>query len=783
MKKFTKPGITFFIILLALTQVNAQSLKKAMKAGKTQLKEYKYEAAIESFNEALKYDSIFVEAYVSRGLAYEKSNKLQEAAQDYSRASDLNPRVPKYAYDAGRIYYILGKNVDAIHFLNHSITLNKAYLDAYLIKVNCLVTLKNYSEALSTCDQALLIKKTALNYFNHGMVSEMLNNDKVAENDYRKSIQIDKMFKQSYVGLANVLSRQNKTDEALKFCNQIILYYPSYSEAYITRSAINYKKSDITNALSDISKAIDIDPQNDRLYFTRGNYYNEIKQFQNAITDYTKVISINNNDYMAFYNRAMLYEEIKNSVEAASDYNKFLKLVENSPALAEMISKAKQKVYDLSSETVKPEIILNSPTVNGEGSIEVALNAKIINLDGTILDLSKLEYIKINDKEFTYDKTLNKVPFTQEISIADADKVTIVASDIYHNVATTTYKIVRTEIDPPVIDVITPYTSDYNEIFLESETPTVFIEGKIADESLIKYVSVDGVEAKFFTDKNNPNFSATIDITGKENIKIKAVDIYGNTTEKSYKLNRETARILSENPMGKTWVIFIDNSNYESFASLEGPAKDITTMRAAFSKYDIHNIIEKKNMTKLQMEKFFSIELRDLVKNQKVNSLLVWYAGHGKFVNETGYWIPIDAKRDDEFTYFNVNSLKASMQSYTNYVTHVLVVTDACESGPSFYAAMRGAKKRECGDYTPTKFKSSQVFSSAGSELAADNSPFTKTFAKSLDYNTNSCIAIDNIVISVTESIGQGTKQSPKFGKIQGLDDEDGTFFFMKKTQ
>jgi hypothetical protein len=113
----------------------------------------------------------------------------------------------------------------------------------------------------------------------------------------------------------------------------------------------------------------------------------------------------------------------------------------------------------------------------------------------------------------------------------------------------------------------------------------------------------------------------------------------------------------------------------------------------------------------------------------------------------------------------------------------VLVVTDACESGPSFYAAMRGAKKRECGDYQATKFKSSQVFSSSGYELASENSPFTKTFARSLDYNTNSCIAIDNIVISVTETVGQASKSAPKFGKIPGLQDDDGTFFFMKKYQ
>jgi hypothetical protein len=115
------------------------------------------------------------------------------------------------------------------------------------------------------------------------------------------------------------------------------------------------------------------------------------------------------------------------------------------------------------------------------------------------------------------------------------------------------------------------------------------------------------------------------------------------------------------------------------------------------------------------MERFFSIELRDLVRSNRVNSILIWYAGHGKYIHETGYWIPVDAKRDDEFTYFNINALKASLQSYSNYVTHTLVITDACESGPSFYQAMRSTpKERNCNDWQATKFKSSQVFASAG---------------------------------------------------------------------
>jgi len=276
MKSLIKSGITLFAILIVFIQVDAQSPKKAMKAGKAQLKEYKYDGAIQSFTEAIGINPKLVDAYVLRGQAYEKSNKLQEAADDYSKASDLSPKNPKLCYDAGRLFYILGKNMDAIHMLNQAITINKGYLEAYLVKVNCLVMLKNYSEALSTCDQALLLRKTALNYFNHGMVSEKLNNDKIAETDYRKSIQIDKKFQQSYVGLANVLSRQNKNDEALKYCNQIILLYPSYTDAFTTRASINYKKSDLTNALTDISKAVDLDPQNDRLYFIRAGYNYEL---------------------------------------------------------------------------------------------------------------------------------------------------------------------------------------------------------------------------------------------------------------------------------------------------------------------------------------------------------------------------------------------------------------------------------------------------------------------------------------------------------------------------
>lgn len=239
---------------------------------------------------------------------------------------------------------------------------------------------------------------------------------------------------------------------------------------------------------------------------------------------------------------------------------------------------------------------------------------------------------------------------------------------------------------------------------------------------------------------------------------------------------------VNNSVMGKTWIIFIENSKYETFASLDGPTQDVVLMKAALMNYKIDKIIHKKDLTKKQMEDFISYELKDQIIANKVNSVLFWYAGHGKFIYETGYWVPVDARRDDESTYFNTAFLKKSLQSYQNELTHILVITDACESGPTFYQAMRATNEiKNCSDLQASQSKSSQVFSSSGYDLAIDESQFTRAFANSLTKNSTTCIPIEAIVAEVTSAVVRNNQQKPKFGKIEGLKDEDGTFFFISK--
>ena len=73
------------------------------------------------------------------------------------------------------------------------------------------------------------------------------------------------------------------------------------------------------------------------------------------------------------------------------------------------------------------------------------------------------------------------------------------------------------------------------------------------------------------------------------------------------------------------------------------------------------------------------------------------------------------------------------------------------------------------------------MLSSAGYELAIDNSQFTKTFANMLRNNPDACLPIEEIVKSVKSAVTKNNQQTPKFGTISGLGDENGTFFFIKK--
>jgi tetratricopeptide (TPR) repeat protein len=778
-----KKRVFLLTTMMAILTISlfGQNAKKFYKAGNEFVDNQKYEDAVAQFTSAIGLEPSNADYYSARAMSYEKLNKFKEAYADYEKAIVFKPKEVDDIIGLGRVCNKMSKFDEALGFLNHASRLDKKNAQVYPEKIITLIGLGKYDRALKASDTAILIKDEPMNYYYRGVIYVALNNDILGKKELEKSISKDKKLVEPRLELAELLIRNGDTKEATNQINVVLSINDKNTAAYLARSKIFKKNLDFPSAINDVSKTILIDPTNPEYYLIRGQDYQEFNQHANAINDFSKYISLKADNPDAYFARAKSYEETMNLEKAMDDYNKITVLSEDDPKARRLLREAKTRLYELNRENVPPEINIVSPVV-ADNVIQVKGNSNTITISGKIKEKSALDTLLINNVKVGYsDKKNGENTFVTDVDVSTADKITILALDEYNNQKVLDLKVVKTEINPPKISIIAPYTSEDGQVNLEAIKPILFIEGKIEDDSQIKSISIGGVNASYKSDQLNPGFTAQIDIANINKFTVTAEDIYGNRSDTEFKINRDNALLAQNNPMGKTWVVFIQNSSYKNMAALDGPIKDLNSVHAALLNYNISRWYEKKDMTKAEMEKFFNIELRDELKANQVKSLLIWYAGHGKFINDVGYWIPVDANKDDEFTYFNINALKAGMQGYA-YLTHILVVSDACESGPSFYQAMRSANDEPtCDNSQATSFKSAQVFSSAGYELASDVSQFTQTFVNTLNNNKNACIPIETVVKTVSAAVANNNQQKPKFGKIAGLQDENGTFFFIAK--
>lgn len=577
MKKriFLLTAMTALLTICAL----GQNAKKFFKAGSEFVENKKYEDAIVQFTSAIGLEPSNAEYYYKRGKAYETINKFDEASADYEKAMVFKPKNVDPIISYAKVCNKLNKFDKALALLNRASVLDKRNSLVYPEKVITLLGLEKYDQALKVSDTALLIKDMPMDYYYRGIIYVKLNNDVLARKELEKSISKDKRLVEPRLALADLLVRNNNTQEAMNQINMILSADDKNTSAYLVRSKIYVANLDFPNAINDISKNILIEPGNPDYYMIRGEYYQKFNQHSNAIIDFSKYISIKTDNPDAYFTRAKSYEEIMNFDKAMEDYNKITALSEFDMRARKMLKDAQSRLYELNKENVPPEIVIVSPAIS-KNIIEIKGNSNTLTISGRIKEKSKLDTLLINNQKILFgDKKNGEYEFIANISVINRDSINILARDEYKNMKEINYALMRTETNPPKIAIVAPYTSEDGQVFLDSSTPNIAIQGKVTDESQIKSITIGDVTASYRRDDLNPGFTAILDVSNLNKFSVIAEDIYGNRQESEFKLNREGAGIAANNPMGRTWVVFIQNSSYETFASLDGPIKDVSTIQ------------------------------------------------------------------------------------------------------------------------------------------------------------------------------------------------------------
>jgi tetratricopeptide (TPR) repeat protein len=546
-----KKRVFLLAIFTAIVSVSSfgQNAKKYYKAGVEFQEGLKYDDAIAQYTSAIGLEPSNPDYYIARGEVYKIQLKYAEAKADYEKAIVFDPKNIDAIVSLGAICNNMGNYEEALVLLNHASGLDKRDAKVYPEKVKTLYELGKFDQALKVSDTAIIIKDTPIDYYWRGMIYHKLSNDFLAKKELKKAISKDAKYADPRIFLAELILNDDAV-EAMNQCNEVIKNDPKNTKAYSMRARVYEKNLDYPNALNDISKNILIDPANPQYYYDRGICYQEFNQHTNAINDFSKYIALKPDDYLAYFARAKSYEEIMSYDKAIADYAKITVLSEFNMEARKMLKDATARMYELNREKDPPEISMVSP-LPVKDTIEIRGDKTAILITGKIKDKSKLKALLVNNGEVKTTEKNGENEFLSNIDVTGLNSITLTARDDYDNEKTVTFPIKRTEIDPPAIALVAPYTSEDGQVYLDSSTPNIAIQGRISDGSKIKSITIGDVTASYNSKEFNPSFTATLDVSNINKFTVVAEDIYGNKKETEFTINREGALISENNPMGR----------------------------------------------------------------------------------------------------------------------------------------------------------------------------------------------------------------------------------------
>ena len=241
---------------------------------------------------------------------------------------------------------------------------------------------------------------------------------------------------------------------------------------------------------------------------------------------------------------------------------------------------------------------------------------------------------------------------------------------------------------------------------------------------------------------------------------------------------------------GHNYAFLIGVSDYAHLTPLKTPLRDVQRISSILEKKYQYKVNVLENPTREEI-----LSQLNSYKNilEERDNLLVYFAGHGVLEEDEGFWLPKNAKQDDDTNWLSNTTVKRKMKNFSS--KNILVLADSCFSG----SLTRGLsivdvvteKENKDGKnifdlYLDTK--SRVVISSGGEEPVNDGggsgySVFARALIDSLQkYNepfTSAFLYNDLRDQVLKNSVSLGIRQTPYYGEILDAGHKGPDFVFV----
>jgi len=288
------------------------------------LEELKFTDAIKYFSKASNIDKKSGKYLYNLANAYFYNGWIKEAVASYLQAILLEPDNIGYRYSLAYLYFEQKAFDKAQNEVNFILEQNSNYSPAHVL--NALLKFENKDFLGAKSELETNLKNGNDDNFTLVSISKVYTElsmyDK-AEDAIRKAI---KRLPDSYnyqCQLAEILLKENKTDEAIDIINGIISQNENYISAYITGAKAYMQKRDFENAKIFAQNAISLD-----MNYGEGYYYLALVRFEEK--DFDEAIECMKRAIIFDVENAQYYAKMSEFYQAKEDYKTALEYIKEA---------------------------------------------------------------------------------------------------------------------------------------------------------------------------------------------------------------------------------------------------------------------------------------------------------------------------------------------------------------------------------------------------------------------------------------------------------------------
>lgn len=293
----------------------------------------KFDKAKSYFEKALQLDKNSYYALNGLGAVAQMQEDAARARSYYDEALRINPDFTQAYINRGILYLNLGKkdpyqnreklNKLALNDFNTALAIDPRDLQAHQARLSLYRETGDSKGILQAITDLVAVTPERPELFYERARIRLNDNDiENAMNDLTDALRLRGNYLDARLLRANLYLALRMPDDAFADFNLACKSSSTSAEPYLARGLANIALGKPAEALRDFDSAVSIDPKNPKAWVNRGSAYFRMqpKQLDKAIADFTQAITLDGRYFDAYQNRGSAYAAAGNYQAAVEDY-------------------------------------------------------------------------------------------------------------------------------------------------------------------------------------------------------------------------------------------------------------------------------------------------------------------------------------------------------------------------------------------------------------------------------------------------------------------------------